>query len=630
MTKKTEMVVYSTLGLAVLLLALTGLNYLASAVSARVDLTEGRLYTLSDGTRRVLKGLDAPVKVKLYASRGEEVPLPLRGFAQRVEDLVKEYRSASGGKVEIERYDPKPDSEEADAAQLDGVEPQQLYTGESFYMGIAVSRLDRKQAIPALNPQREQLLEYDLTRAIAAVGTTNRPRIGLMSSLPVAGAAPNPMMRMPEIPAWVLYNELRRQFDVVKVDMMAGEIDPKIDVLLLVHPRDLMPKTEYALDQFVLRGGRLVAFVDGYALFDQVPSMPGQPPQQGSISNLPNLFKAWGVVPSEGKVLADVVFASGGGARYSPTVLNLNRTALNRDDVVTNQLETLLVPFGGAFEVKPAAGLKLTPLITASKNSMLVEHEKATEMGDATTANFKPAGKEYLIAARLSGKFRTAFPEGVPADPLARPDEKKDTKKDDKPAPAGLKESAKDNTVVIVSDVDLLADGAAVDIQEFFGQKIVTPSNGNLAFAMNLVEQVSSGEALGSLSARAAAFRPLTVVRELEAEAQKQYYGKIQALEAEVQKTTKRLEELRQSKGVAGAPGQIMTPEQQTELDRFRKHVSETKLELKEVRKTLRRDAEQLVFWTKVINIALMPLLVAIAGLVIALARRNRARARAA
>ncbi len=631
MTKKSELVVYSAAGLVVLFLALAALNYLAAAAGLRADLTEGKLYTLSDGTRKVLGGLNAPVKLKLYMSRGEEVPVGLRSFAQRVDDMVKEFKSASGGKLEVERYDPKPDSEEADAAQLDGVEPQQLPTGESFYLGLAVSRLDRRQVIPALNPTREQLLEYDMTRAISAVGANNRPKIGLMSSLPVAGAAANQMMRMPEIPAWVLYNELRRQFDVEKVDMQAAEIDRKIDVLLLIHPRDLTPKTEYALDQFVLRGGKLIAFIDAYALFDQIPAGPGQPPQQGSISNLPTLFKAWGVVPSEGKVIADVVFASGGGQRYSPTVLNLNRTALNRDDVVTNQLETLLYPFGGAFEVKPAPGLSVTPLITASRNSMLVEHEKATEMGDATTANFKPAGKPYHLALRLSGKFKSAFPGGAPADPnadAAKKDDKKDAKGEEKkpaaPAPVALKESTKDNAVVLVADVDMLADGAAVDIQEIFGQKIVIPSNGNLAFAINLLEQVGSGEALSSLRARAAAFRPLTVVRELEAEAQKQYFGKIQTLEGELQKTTKRLEELRQSKAVPGASAQIMSPEQQAELDRFRKQVTETRMALKEVRKTLRRDAEQLVFWTKVANIALMPLLVALAGLGIALLRRRR------
>lgn len=631
MTRKSELMIFSAAGLVVLFLALVALNYLASRASARVDLTEGNIYTLSEGTRRILQGLEAPVKLKLYVTRGEEVPLPLRSFAQRVEDVVKEFKAAGGDKLEVERYDPKPDSEEADAAQLDGVEPQQLMTGENFYLGLTVSRLDRKQTIPALNPQREQLLEYDLARAISAVGAANRPRIGLMSSLPVAGAAASPMTRMPQIPAWVLHNELRRQFEVENVDMQAEAIDRKIDVLLLIHPRDLTPKTEYALDQFVLRGGKLIAFIDAYALFDQIPAGPGQPPQQGSISNLPTLLKAWGVVPSEGKVLADVVYASGGGQRYSPTVLNLNRTALNRDDVATNQLETLLYPFGGGFEVKPAAGLSVTPLISSSPNSMLVEHEKATEMGDAATANFKPAGKPYLLALRLSGKFKTAFPQGAPADPSAQDAAKKDAKKEDKaaeklaPAP-GLKESAKDNSVVLVGDIDMLADGAAVDIQEIFGQKIVVPSNGNLAFAVNLVEQLASGDALSSLRARAAAFRPLTVVRELEAEAQQQYFGKIQSLEGELQKTTKRLEELRQSKGGPGAPAQIMTPEQQAELERFRKHVAETRLELKEVRKNLRQDAEQLVFWTKVANIALMPLLVALAGLAIALLRRSRAR----
>jgi len=614
---KHEGLVYSAVGLAALFLILVAFNYLAAGASLRADLTEGKLYTLSEGTKKVLRGLEAPVKVKLYVSSGEAMPVPLRGFAQRAANLVQEFKSVAGPNLVIERYDPRPDSEEEDAAQLDGIEPQQLASGEQFYLGLAVSQLERKQAIPVLAPARETLLEYDLVRAIARAASAERAKIGLMSGLPVLGQQYNPFTRQSAEP-WVLANELRRDFDVRQVNMTAPEIDKDINVLLLIHPRDIAEATEYALDQFVLRGGKLIAFVDPYAYFDQQPTpMPGMPPQVTS-STLPRLFKAWGVQMNPGRVIADVVFASGQGQRYTPTVLTLNRTAFDRDDVVTSQIQTLLYAFGGAFEGQPAEGLTAQALVRSSPNNMLVDGSKATAAGDEATRDFTPSGAPKPLAMRLSGRFRTAFPEGRPADKAAAP----------KPAAAlapHLAETVRDNSVVLVADVDMLQDGAAVDVQEVFGRRIVVPSNGNLAFAQGLVEQLAADESLLTLKSRAAAFRPLTVVREMEAEAQLQYFGKIQELESELQKTNDALQKL-QGAAPAGAAksAQILSPEQQAELDRFRKKVTETRAALKDLRKNLRHDSERLVFLTKVANIALMPILVALAGLLVAFVRRRK------
>ena len=610
MQKKYEHVVYSAVGLVALALILVALNYLISRVPARIDLTDGKLYTLADGTKQILRNLQAPVKLKLYISQGEGVPVPLRSFAQRVEDLVREFKSVAGANLVIERYNPRPDSEEEDAAQLDGIDPQQLVTGEQFYLGAAVSQLERKQTLGAISPQRERLLEYDLIRAIARVASSERPKIGLMAGLPVLGERFNPYTRQSSEP-WVLATELKREFDVKEVPLSAKEIDKDLSVLLVIHPRDIQPVTEYALDQFVLRGGKLIVFVDPYAYFDQMPTMPGMPPMPSS-SDLPVLFKAWGIGFDANKVISDVVFGSGGGARYTPTVLSLNRTAFSRDDVVTGSIETLLYAFGGAFQVKPTEGLKVTELVHSSPNSMLVDNADATKSGDQATRSFKPLGKPLPLALRLTGKFKTAFPDGLTIEKKPQPN-----------TPA-LRESTSDNSVILVADVDMLADGAAVDVQEVFGRKIVVPSNGNLALALGMVEQFAAGNELISLRSRATAFRPLTVVRELEAQAQQQYFGKIQALEDELQKTNAKLQELQKAQGSAGKGGQILSPEQQAELERFRKRVAETRLELKEVRRSLRQDAEALVFWTKVVNIALMPILVALAGLAIALLRRRR------
>jgi len=608
--KKHEALLYSAVGLIALALVLVAVNYLLSRAALRVDLTQGSLYTLSDGTKRILRGLPAPVRVKLYVSQGEAVPVQLRGFAQRVEDVVREFQGAAGGKLRVEKYNPRPDSEEEDAAQLDGIEAQQLPSGETFYLGIAVSQLDRKQAIAAVTPQRERLLEYDLLRAIARTAAAERPRIGLMSGLPVMGEKFNPYTRQSSDP-WVLANELKREFEVKEVPMSAREIDKDIGVLLLIHPRDATPQTEYALDQFVLRGGKLIAFVDPYAYFDQGPQMPGMPPQPTS-STLPQLFKAWGVKMDPGKVIADAVFASGGGPRFTPTVLSLNRTAFSRDDIVTGSIETLLYAFGGAFEVSPVESLRATELVKSSPESMLVDSASATRSGDEAMKGFKPSGKALPLALRLTGKFHTAFPDGLVVDkkPVA--------------GTPSLRESGAENSVILVADVDLLADGAAVDIQEVLGRRIVVPSNGNLAFALGMVDQFAAGDDLIGLRSRSGAFRPLTVVRRLEAEAQRQYLGKIQSLEDELQKTSAKLQELQRAQGGAGKSTLLLTAEQQAELERFRKTVAESRLALKEVRKNLRQDAESLVFWTKLANIVLMPLLVMLAGLLIFFLRKRR------
>jgi len=590
-------------------------NYLLSRVPARIDLTDGKLYTLSEGTKKILRNLKAPVRLKLYVSQGESMPVPLRGFSQRIDDLVREFKSVAGANLIVERYNPKPDSEEEDAAQLDGVEPQQIYTGETFYLGAAVSQLDRKQALSPIAPQRERLLEYDLIRAIARVSSAERPKVGVMAGLPVMGERFNPFTRQSSDP-WVLAGELKREFDVKEVPLNAKEIPADVNVLLLIHPRDASPETEYALDQFVLRGGKLIAFVDPFAFFDQTPMMPGMPPQPSS-SSLPLLFKAWGVEMDPGKVVADVQYGAGSGQRYTPTVLQLNRNAFNREDIVTGGLELILYAFGGAFEVKNE-GLKVTPLMRSSQSSMLVDNANATKSGDDATKAFVPSGKSFPLAIRLTGRFKTAFHDGL-----------QDAKKKPVVDTPKLRESAADNSVILVGDVDMLADGAAVDVQDVFGRKVIVPSNGNLAFAMGYVEQFAAGDDLISLRSRTAAFRPLTVVRQLEAEAQKQYMGKIKGLEDELQKTTAKLQELQKGQGAKGpnSPGaaQILSPDQQAELERFRKTVAETRLALKEVRKNLRQDAEALVFWTKVANIALMPLLVAALGLLVAFFRRNRA-----
>jgi ABC-type uncharacterized transport system involved in gliding motility auxiliary subunit len=627
-SKRFETIFYSTGGVVVLLAVLVALNFVVGAVNIRADLTQGHVYTLSPGSRAVLAKLEAPVKVRFYYTQGAAVPVALKTFAKRVEDLLNEYRAASDGRVIIEKFNPLPDSDAEDSAELDGVEGQLTNTGDKFYLGLAIAFLDRKAALPVLTPDRERLMEYDITRAIAQVSAAQKPVVGVMSALPVMGRTLNPLTRQQPSEPWVLISELKRSFELKEIKIDAKKIPDDIKVLLVIHPRDILEDTEYAIDQFVLRGGKLIAFVDPYAYFDQQPDM--QNPFGGSRagqSTFYRLFKAWGVDVDMGKVIADMTFASGAGPRLLPTLLSLNTQALNMDDVVTSQVGTLLIPFGGAFKGKPAEGLTQTVLAHTSKNAMPVDLIIATLSGEPSTRGFEPTGKEMPIAIRLTGTFHTAFPEGKPKPYGASSDKEKkaDEAKDKAANEPQIKQSAEENSVVLVADVDLLTDNAAVDVQEVFGQRVVIPRNGNLALAQGLVEQLAGDDALITLRSRAAFSRPLTVVQQMEAHAQQQYLGKIKELEDSLNQTQEKLQSLQKARGNASAA--ILTAEQQAELENFRKKAVETRLELKDLRKNLRVETDRLELWTKAINIALIPLLVALAGLVLGLARRRRARA---
>ncbi|MDP2240389.1 MAG: GldG family protein [Burkholderiales bacterium] len=622
MQKKTlETLLYSAGGVIALAAIVVAVNFLTSAFNARIDLTQGSVYTLSPGTKAILSKLEAPVKIRFYYTQGSNaVPVGLKTFAKRVEDLLSEYRSAANGKLVIEKFNPEPDSDAEDSATLDSVEGQMTNTGEKFYLGISVSFLDKKAAIPVLAPDRERLLEYDITRAISQVTAAKKPVVGVMSALPVLGRPLNPVQKQQPLEPWVLASELKRIFDVRKIEVDAQKIDDDIKVLLVIHPRNITEVTEYALDQFVLRGGRLIAFVDPYAYFDQQPDM--QNPfggAQAGQSSFYTLFKAWGIDVNMGKVVADLTYASGAGPNLLPTLLSLNNQALNQDDVVTSQVGTMLIPFGGVFSGTPVEGLTQTVLAHTSKNAMPVDLIIATLSGEPSTRGFEPSGKELPLAIRLTGKFKTAFPSGKPEPYTPRGERKPEDKK---PAEAQLKESTAENSVVLVADVDMLTDGAAVDVQDVFGQRLVVPRNGNLAFAQGMVEQLSGDSALIGLRSRAAFSRPLTVIRQIEAQAQQSYLGKIKELEDSLNQTQEKLQALQKAR--ASSASAVLTPEQLAEIENFRQKSVETRKDLKEMRKTLRVETDTLEFWTKVANIGLVPLLVMVLGISLALAKRRR------
>ena len=618
--KQLETFLYSTIGIAAVALILIAFNVIAVRGRQRIDLTAERAYTLSPGTKAILAKLDTPVQVRFYCTKNANtMPVFLTTYAQRVEDLLGEYRQAAKGMIDLQRLNPEPDSDAEDSARLDGVEAQQVRTGERIYLGLSVGMLDQKQAIPFLTPDRERLLEYDISRAIARVMTTEKPVIGVMSPLPVMGQM-NPMaaqMGQRGQPPWALLSELMRDFNVKQVEVTTDKIPDDIKLLVVIHPKAISESTQYALDQFVLRGGKLVAFVDPLCVLDRPPTEPGRMPPVSS-STLAKLFNAWGLTFDTAKVVADVEHVAQLQQGPNPTVLALNETAVNKNDVVTANADNLLMAFSGTFSGTPADGLTETVLIKSSKRSQLVEAMMASFAAGEISKNFVPSGTEFPLAIRLAGKFKTAFPDGKPK--AANPAEQKP---DEKPPEAGLKESAQPNTVVLIGDADMIQDPVAVREIQAIGQRLIMPLNSNLSFAQSVVEQLAGDSNLIAVRSRASRERPFTVVQKLQADADANYRSKIKELENSLAETQRNLSELQKSKGEAGQRF-ILSPEQQQELVNFRKKEADAKVQLKQMRKQLRSEIDSLENRIKWINIAGMPVAVILAGFGLAVLKRRQ------
>jgi ABC-type uncharacterized transport system involved in gliding motility auxiliary subunit len=629
--KNIETFLYSTAGIVIMFVVLLAFYIVTSAFKDRIDLTTEKAFTLSPGTKKILGKLDSRVTIRFYCSQsGNAMPPALRTYGQHIEDLLAEYQQAGKGRIVVQKFDPQPDSDAEDSALLDGVDgqPTSAFGGDKVYLGVVVSMLDQKVALPWLPPDRERLLEYDISRAIARVVNPTPAVIGLMSALPVFGSEPNPMMqRMGQSAAepYSFVSELKKDFTVRDIPMTAAKIDDDIGVLLVVHPRDVTEATQYAIDQFVLRGGKLLAFLDPHAYFDQKHDQMAQVLGESSgQSSLPLLLKAWGLDMDLNKVVADMTFAGHNPQNNSllPAVLLVNKDGINKDDVVTSQIDNLVLPFAGAFTGKPADGLKETVLVHASPESELVEAITASIGEEQIVKDFKAAKVDYAMAVRLTGKFKTAFPDGPPK---AAKDDKDAATDQSKETP--LKESKADGAVVLASDSDMLADQVCVQVQNFMGFRVARPMNGNLNFVQSLVEQMAGDSDLISLRSRASLNRPFTRLKEMEARAGREWEDKVKELEARKSETERKISEMQAAKSGSDQKF-ILSPEQQKELANYKETVAIANKDLKETRKKLRKETDSLEFWTKVMNIGAMPVLVAASGVVLAFYKRKRTAAK--
>lgn len=623
--KKFETILYSTGGVVVMLVILLAVNVIIGARPVRVDLTQDKSHTLSAGTKAVLQKLDTPVKIRFYCSQSETATpdtVFLKGYAREVEDLLQEYRQIAGKKLVIQKLDPQPDSDAEDSARLDGLQPQPLPGTAPFYLGLSMSVADQRVTIPFLAPNREQLLEYDITRAISQVVNPEKVAIGIMSALPVFGTPANPMMeqmgRQGE-PAWTLVQELQKDYDLKHLELDVTNIDDDIQTLILIHPKGISEETQFAIDQFIMRGGKLIAFLDPLSVYagHQPNPMPGG--AVGSTSTLDKLLPAWGLGFDTGKVVADLDFklqlqGKNNEPVDAPAWLALTPDGINRNDIVTSQIDSIWLPLCGAFTGEPTAGIKETVLLHSSKDAELADAFLASMGSQAIMNGFKPTGVPYRLAVRLTGKFKTAFPEGNPSG--------KGTNSMANAAPF-LKESKTETSVVLFGDSDMVCDDFCLRKEDTPFGELVNPMNANLDLAQNVVEQMAGDSNLIKVRSRAITSRPFTRINQLQAAAEARGEAKVQELQQSLETTQQRLSELQTHKKDASQRF-ILSPEQQAELDNFQKKQVEVSRELRQAQKDLRKEVVSLETRIEWWNVLAMPFAVTLAGVAIAVVKRKK------
>ena len=601
---------------------------LSSFGNRGADFTEKQIHTLSDGTRAILGEIGAPVVLRYYASRNTDyMPEEIKLHMRRVDDLLKEYASLSKGKLRIENLDPQPDTDAEDSANLDGINGQHM-DDQNLYFGLAISCLDKTSVIPFIDPRQETMLEYQLSKAIAEVSAPSKPKIGVMSALSLKGE-PAGMPGQRSAPGWVIYQQLKQSFDIEDIPMTTTTIDPKsIKVLLLFHPAEITPEAEYAVDQYLLGGGTVVACLDAFSVAAQMTGggnpmmgMPGTP----TTSTLPTLLKSWGVSFESGKVLADPTYSTRmAGNRDALAVLTLTKDAMPQaDSVITKDLDAVTLFLPGAFTVNATEGITANTLIKSSNGSGFVDSMRASQLDPALSTSFRPAGTAYDLVTYLSGNFKTAFPDGKPQ--AAAPADGAQPKKPEANANQ-LKQSTNPGHVFLIADVDAFYDRFAYNLQNFGGVQMASPINGNASLLFNLLDQATGSKHLIGSRSRSAIRRPFTVVQKMEAEFNQQVGTKIEEFQEKQKAAQQKLSDLQAQKSRGSEL--YLSPEQEAEIRKLRKEQVEYSKLIREQEKDLRRQKDKLAGKITLLNVAVMPLLVTLFGLGLFFQRRRSTRAR--
>ncbi len=595
------------IGLVLVAVIAVAADVVLAKLPLRADLTAERLYTLSEGSRAVLGQLDKDVTLKYFvSSSAAEMPMALKTYATQVENLLEEYDRAAGGALAIEKFDPKPDSDAEEWAQRYGVEPQSVNPfGSPIYFGLVAVCGGKEETLGTLTPRTEATLEYDITRLVTRVAWPERPVVGVMTSVEGVLAKADPrMMQMRRPPqGWAAFGELAKDYDVREVSPTVEEIDPAVKTLVVLHAKNLTDKTLYAIDQFVCRGGKLIACVDPMSLKTLLSQPQNQMMMGGGNepSTLGKLFEAWGVTFDPKQITCDLAAATKlnngqGMVNDEPAFLTLGADNMEKSDLLVSRLTQVMFPFAGAFAFDGKdSDLVFTPVITTSSEHSAETDAMGMMMGGGSRSA-KPDGKARVVAARLSGTFKTAFPKG--------PDGTNDV--------SNAVASGK-SAVMLFADSDFLADDFCVRLLRTPFGNMAQPMNDNLALFSNVIEQFAGRAELIGVRTRGASNRPFTVVDRLEAEAMAKWQKKEAELQSRLAEAQRRISELQSQK--SGSERMLLSREQQQEIVKFRKAQAETRRELKGVRKELTADIDSLGARLKGINIALMPALVVLFGL---------------
>jgi ABC-type uncharacterized transport system involved in gliding motility auxiliary subunit len=586
---------------------------------ARIDLTESKLYSIAPGTQRIVTSLQEPINLYFFFSQEASAESPqLRAYAQRVRELLEEMAERSKGKVKLTTVDPKPFSEDEDRAAEFGLQAVPLGArNDSLYFGLAgTNSTDGREIIGFFQPDKEEFLEYDVASLIHKLGNPKKPTVGVISALPVEGQFDQQSGRM--TPGWASIAQLHEQMQVRTLAPDIGAIEQDVSLLLVVHPKELPAKTLYAIDQFVMRGGKLMAFVDPQSENDPAGQQGGPMSMVPRSSTLGPLLDAWGVTFDQGKVLGDrglgltVSLRQGEPPSQHVAIVGLNRESMNTKDVVTSTLDSINVMTAGVLSKKKDATIEFEPLLQSSTDSELLPVMRLAFLPDsrALLEDFKPTGERYVVAARVHGKLKSAYPNGAPEGA-----EKGEHKA----------ESAGDADQIVVADTDILADPLWVRTQNVFGQHFATAWANNGDFVANAVDNLAGSGDLISIRGRQSFFRPFTRVDDLRRHADEQLRAKEKELDTELKDTERKLSELEAGRSSAGSL--VLTPEQEAELNRFQQERVRVRKELRDVRRSLDVEIEGLGTRLKVLNIALMPALLAIGAILLAITRRRRLRA---
>jgi ABC-type uncharacterized transport system involved in gliding motility auxiliary subunit len=582
---------------------------------SRIDLTADQLYTLTPGTLRIVDTLQRPLRLTLYFSDHAARDLPqLRSYDQRVREMLQEMVARAHGRIRLQLIDPVPYSDDEASAEGSGLTAASGGSnGERLFFGLAGSAMpgnadtdpaeehvpEKTQAIAFFDPAREAFLEYDIARLLYELNQTSKPIIGVISSLPVEGDAALGQ------PPWAIMRQLGQQFDVRMIaPATLQHVDANIKALLLIQPGQLPLDAQYAIDQYVLRGGHLAVFVDPEAELDIPAFGAAAADSAGSSSDLPRLFAQWGVLFDPHKVVLDRARALqielGGSSLNHPAMLDLGQQELNRNDVVTASLQRVNVSTIGYFDLAPSARTRLIPLLQSTTEAEVVPTQRVREAsGDPARLlqGYKPDNTHYVLAARLRGPFTSAFPERAAA-------------------PGHLAASVPDAEVILVADTDLLSDRLWEEPQNILGQTMMRVFANNGDFVTNLVDNLSGSSALLSVRGRSTSQRPFTRVQALRQVADQKFLQKEQELEQQLADTRRRLEELQPAKG---SPTSTASAEQrQLAINK----------ELRDVQHQLNAEIDALGMHLKFINIVLVPALVTLIGLLYGWRRSRRSRVR--